>query len=80
MIRLSISDTGKGILKEDIPFVFDRFYKAQTRPREQVPKGSGLGLTISKEIVMGHGGEIHVKSVLGKGSTFTFEIPIYFDE
>ena len=80
VICFSISDTGKGILKEDLPFVFNRFYKAQTQPREQTPKGSGLGLTISKEIIMGHGGEIHVESVAGKGSTFTYEIPIYYDE
>lgn len=79
-IIVSISDTGTGILKEDIPFVFDRFFRAQTQPKEAESKGSGLGLTISKEIINGHGGEISVKSTIGKGSTFTFEIPIYYDE
>jgi signal transduction histidine kinase len=80
VIEWSISDTGKGILKQELPFIFDRFYKSQIQPKAQSPKGSGLGLTISKEIIMGHGGEIRVKSDPGKGSVFTFEIPIYYDE
>ncbi len=75
---ISISDTGLGISQEDLPFIFDLFYKSQTATLRK-ENGSGLGLTISKEIIAAHGGEIWVKSNPGKGSTFTFSIPIYED-
>lgn len=74
---VSISDTGKGISQEDLPNIFDRFYKSHTPVYNGRESGSGLGLTISREIVTSHGGEISAKSTLGKGSTFTFSIPIY---
>ena len=77
--EVMISDSGVGIPQEDLPYVFDRFYKTHAPIRAGKETGSGLGLTISKEIIAAHRGTISVKSNLGKGSTFTFQIPIYED-
>ncbi len=76
---VTVSDSGIGIPKEDLPYIFDRFFKARTPVRSGKEAGSGLGLTISKEIIAAHGGSISARSNLGKGSTFTFTIPIYYD-
>lgn len=76
---VSVSDSGAGIPREDLPFIFDRFFKAHTPVRPGKEAGSGLGLTISKEIISAHGGAISAKSNLGKGSTFTFTVPLYYD-
>jgi signal transduction histidine kinase len=76
---VNISDSGIGIPQEDLPYIFDRFFRAQTPVRTGKEIGSGLGLTISKEIINAHGGTISAKSNLGKGSTFTFTIPVYYD-
>jgi len=76
---VAISDSGIGIPQEDLPYIFDRFFKAHSPVRPGNEGGSGLGLTISKEIITAHGGTIAVKSNVGKGSTFTFSIPIYYD-
>jgi two-component system phosphate regulon sensor histidine kinase PhoR len=71
-ITVSVSDTGIGISKEDLPHVFERFYKAdKARPRG----GSGLGLAIAKHTVQAHGGSIWAQSEEGKGSTFSFSLP-----
>ncbi|MHA6251068.1 ATP-binding protein [Oceanobacillus sp. CAU 1775] len=71
-----ISDSGSGIPEEDLPFVFERFYKAdKSRTRNKEKKGTGLGLAIAKNIVDAHQGEIYVKSKLDQGTTFTFTIP-----
>jgi len=76
---VTVSDSGIGIPQEDLPHIFDRFFKAHTPVRPGKEAGSGLGLTISKEIITAHRGCISAKSNLGKGSTFTFTIPLYFD-
>ncbi len=76
---ITITDNGAGIPKEDLPYIFDRFFKTHAHVRTGKQLGSGLGLTISKEIINAHGGTISVKSHLGKGSTFTFSIPLYYD-
>ncbi|QOX63318.1 PAS domain S-box protein [Anoxybacterium hadale] len=76
---VTITDSGAGIPKEDLPYIFDRFFKAHTPTRSGIQLGSGLGLTISKEIINAHKGSISVKSHPGKGSTFTFSIPLYYD-
>jgi len=73
-VVIAIADTGPGIPAEDLPNVFDRFYKAP-RSRTQAP-GSGLGLSIAKEIVELHGGRIWVESEPDKGSTFYFTLPV----
>jgi two-component system sensor histidine kinase BaeS len=74
-IRVSIADTGPGIPKESLPFVFDRFYRAD-QARAIDTGGSGLGLAIAKELVEAHGGEIWVESKKGRGSTFFFSLPV----
>lgn len=74
-LSLSIIDHGQGIRKKDLPFIFDRFYRADfSRSKSKVP-GFGLGLSIAKMIVEKHHGEIKVKSRLGYGSTFTVTLP-----
>jgi len=72
-VLVSVRDTGKGISPEDLPHVFERFYRAD-RSRARSTGGSGLGLTISKQIVELHGGKIWAQSWLGVGSTFTFSL------
>lgn len=72
---LSISDTGCGIEAADLPHVFDAFYRADLA-RARHTGGSGLGLTIAREIVAAHGGDIRVQSVPGSGSTFTILLPL----
>ena len=72
-VAVSVTDTGIGISKEDLPHVFERFYKVdKARPRG----GSGLGLAIAKHVVQAHGGRIWAQSEEGKGSTFSFSLPI----
>ncbi|WP_430785480.1 ATP-binding protein [Virgibacillus flavescens] len=75
-LHFSIEDSGVGIPEEDIPFVFERFYKAdKSRARNKEKKGTGLGLAIAKNIIDAHNGTITVKSKLNEGTTFTFKIP-----
>ena len=72
---VSISDTGMGISPEDQPKVFDKFKQVGDTLTDK-PKGTGLGLPISKEIIEYHGGKIWVESEIGKGSTFSFNLPV----
>ena len=68
-ILVSIKDTGKGIQEDDLPYIFDTFYRTANS------KGSGLGLSIAKTIIEGHGGRIWAESVPANGSTFSFTLP-----
>jgi signal transduction histidine kinase len=72
-IRVSVTDSGNGIAAEDLPLIFDRFFRAKHLSRTE---GLGLGLYITKMLVEAHGGRIHVDSELGKGSTFSLTLPI----
>jgi len=72
---ISVMDRGRGISKEDLKKIFDKFYRVKTT-NAQKTRGSGLGLTLTKHIVEAHGGTIEVESQVGKGSTFTIEIPL----
>ncbi|AOM81859.1 sensor histidine kinase [Salisediminibacterium beveridgei] len=74
-LQVCVKDFGEGIPKEDIPFVFDRFYKLE-KDEINDSRGAGLGLAIAKEIVELHDGEISVESELGEGSVFSFRLPI----
>jgi signal transduction histidine kinase len=71
---ISIADTGIGISKEDLPYIFEDFYTGDTG--QIVEKSSGLGLAIAKRIVEAHNGSISVESELGKGTTFTILLPV----
>ena len=79
-IYVDIQDSGSGIPEEDLPFIFERFYKTdKSRTRNGKKKGTGLGLAIAKNIVVAHNGTISVKSKLNIGTTFSFTIPRVFD-
>ncbi|WP_028550102.1 sensor histidine kinase [Paenibacillus sp. UNC451MF] len=74
-ILVEISDTGMGISEDELPHIFDRFYKAD-QARNRTRSGSGLGLSIARKIVELHGGSIQVRSRLGEGSTFIVRLPL----
>ncbi len=74
-VEISVSDTGEGIPAQDIPNIFERFYRVD-RSRARATGGSGLGLTIAKRLVEAHGGHIVARSELGKGSRFSFTVPV----
>ncbi|UCD22818.1 MAG: HAMP domain-containing protein [Chloroflexota bacterium] len=74
-VEISVCDTGEGIPAEDLPNIFERFYRVD-RSRARATGGSGLGLTIARRLVEAHGGRITVQSELGKGSRFAFTLPI----
>lgn len=73
-VVVEVSDTGEGIRPEDIPHVFEQFFRGE-RSRSRATGGSGLGLAIAKAIVEAHGGQIRAESTLGKGTRFTFTLP-----
>ena len=76
LLHLEVKNTGPGIPAEDLPFIFERFYKAdKARTRGNSGKGTGLGLAIAQNIVKAHKGEISVESSEGKETTFSFTIP-----
>jgi len=72
-VIIQIRDTGQGIAKNDLPHIFERFYRGSKTDRLL---GSGLGLAIAKSVVAAHGGEIKVDSQVGKGSTFMIYLPL----
>ena len=74
VVRLSVNDTGIGISEEDLPYVFDRFYKVD---KAHSGKGSGLGLSIAQELITRMDEEISVASEKDQGTTFTFTIHVY---
>jgi signal transduction histidine kinase len=74
-VEISVSDTGEGIPAEDLPNIFERFYRVD-KSRSRATGGHGLGLTIAKRLVEAHGGKIEAQSEVGKGSRFTFTVPV----
>ncbi|MFJ1602014.1 sensor histidine kinase [Streptomyces sp. NPDC088253] len=73
-VVLEVADTGSGIASEDLPSVFDRFWRAE-KSRSRRTGGSGLGLSIVRQLVAAHGGTVAVASELGAGSVFTLRLP-----
>ena len=74
IFRLTVSDDGIGISPEDLPHIFERFYRAD-KSRSRSTGGSGVGLAVAKAIIEAHGGTIFAESEPGKGSSFTFALP-----
>lgn len=74
-IEIAVADSGEGIAPEDLPHVFDRFWRAD-RSRSRTEGGAGLGLAIARSLVQAHGGRIWAQSIKGQGSTFTLSLPI----
>jgi two-component system phosphate regulon sensor histidine kinase PhoR len=72
-VTVAIADTGRGIAGDDLPHVFERFYKGD---KVRTGEGAGMGLAIAKHIVEAHGGNIRVESEEGRGSTFSFSLPL----
>lgn len=76
-LSVSIADNGSGIPENDLPFIFERFYKAdKSRARNKKKKGTGLGLAIAKNIIDAHNGSITVNSSINEGTTFVFKLPL----
>ena len=74
-VEVQVADTGVGIPPEHLPRLFERFYRADpARSRED--GGTGIGLAIARSVVEAHGGHIHARSEIGKGSVFTFDLPV----
>jgi two-component system phosphate regulon sensor histidine kinase PhoR len=77
LVRVSITDTGVGIPEEEIDYVFDKFYRVSAKKNKEQAKGTGLGLNLVKQIVEKvHNGRVFVRSKVGQGSTFGFELPL----
>jgi two-component system sensor histidine kinase BaeS len=74
-VRLMVEDTGSGIAPEDLPYVFDRFWKAEQSRSRHEGTGSGLGLAIARQLVQAHGGTITVESPARQGTKFVVELP-----
>lgn len=74
-LTVKVSDTGSGIGPQDLPYVFNHFYKAD-KSRRRGHGGSGIGLALVKQLVETHGGKVWVESEVGKGSTFYFTLPV----
>jgi signal transduction histidine kinase len=75
MVNVAVKDTGYGIPAADLPYIFKRFYRVRNNGHDDI-EGNGLGLAIVKSIAQGHGGDVTVESEPGKGSCFTFSLPI----
>ncbi|MFQ3663192.1 MAG: ATP-binding protein, partial [Chloroflexaceae bacterium] len=75
-VLFEVRDTGTGIAPEDLPRIFDRFYRAD-RSRTRSSGGAGLGLAIARRIVEAHGGRIWAESMPGQGATVRFTLPWY---
>jgi len=74
-VEVSVRDTGTGIAAEDLPYVFERFYRAD-RSRSRATGGAGLGLAIARQVIQAHGGQIEAQSKVGHGTQFTFTLPV----
>lgn len=74
-VRIEVTDIGRGIASENLPYIWDRYYKVDKKHKRAI-MGTGLGLSIVKKVIELHGGNYGVESQVGKGSTFWFELKI----
>jgi signal transduction histidine kinase len=74
-VRIQVRDTGVGIPPEDLPFIFDRFWRGDRSRTRGTHATSGLGLSIARQLIHAHGGTIEAKSVVGRGSNFVIDLP-----
>lgn len=74
-VSIAVQDTGRGIAAEDVPYLFDRFFQANSSGHEARPTGTGIGLALVRELTTLHGGTVAVVSQPGRGSTFTVQLP-----
>jgi two-component system phosphate regulon sensor histidine kinase PhoR len=74
-VQIEVSDTGIGLEEEDIPRIFDKFYRVRSDRTKNI-SGTGLGLSIVKSVVDAHYGGINVETKIGKGTTFTVLLPV----
>ncbi|MEW5986893.1 MAG: ATP-binding protein, partial [Chloroflexota bacterium] len=75
-VRIVVQDTGEGIAAEDLPFIFDRFWRGDRSRSHAAGAGAGLGLAIAQQLIQAHGGRMTAESEPGRGATFTIEIPL----
>jgi signal transduction histidine kinase len=78
-MEIKVKDTGVGILADELPKIFDKFYRVK-HPKTRQVLGTGLGLSIVKGIIQAHNGTIHIESVPDKGTTFRILLPIIPDK
>jgi signal transduction histidine kinase len=76
MVRLAIADSGEGIAPEDLPHIWDRFYRADQARERKGAAGLGLGLAIVRAIVESHGGSVEIRSAVGVGTTVAVLLPV----
>ncbi|WP_256757253.1 ATP-binding protein [Cohnella sp. WQ 127256] len=76
-LEIKVMDLGRGIPPEDLPFIFERFYKADKARKREMTGGTGLGLAIVKNLIVAHGGTISATSQPGEGTTFSIHLPVY---
>ena len=74
-VELGVEDTGTGIAEDELPYIFDRFWRSE-KSRSRSTGGSGLGLAIARHLVLAHGGTIRAESTLGVGTTMTVRLPV----
>lgn len=74
-VRLAVKDTGEGISDENLPYIFDRFWRGDRARTHADGVGGGLGLAIARQIVEAHEGQSSVESQVGRGTTFTIDLP-----
>lgn len=74
-VEIKIIDTGIGIRPEKVPYIFDRFFQIKVE-KTQTYTGTGIGLSLVKELIEMHNGEVHVSSIVGEGTTFTIHLPV----
>lgn len=76
-VRIVVSDTGEGIAADDLPYIFDRFWRGDRARAHTAVGGSGLGLAITRQLIQAHAGRISAESEVGRGTAFTIDLPAY---